>query len=229
MGTRRRSVAAAVAVAATILAPAGSAAAHVKVSGTDTTPGGFGVLTFRVPTESATASTTGVVVTLPADHPLISVTAQDKPGWIVAVTHKTLPTPQKDDDGNEVSDYIATVEWKAAPGHPGIAPNLFDTFSLAAGPLPKAPSITMPTVQRYSDGTVVNWNETTTAGGAEPEHPAPVLTLTAAGTNSGAPTSTPVPAPAAPAPSWLPVTALGVALVALLLGVANLAVARRKN
>ncbi|MHA7666538.1 YcnI family protein [Mycolicibacterium sp. HS_4_1] len=229
MGTRQRSVAAAVAVAVAILAPAGTAAAHVKVSGTDTTPGGFGVLTFRVPTESATASTTGLVVTLPADHPIISVTAQDKPGWIVTVTHKTLPTPQKDDDGNKVSDYIATVEWKAAPGHPGIAPNLFDTFSLAAGPLPKAPSIIMPTVQTYSDGTVVNWNETTTAGGAEPEHPAPVLSLTSAGTNSGAPTPTTAPSPAGPAPSWLPITALGVALVALLLGVANLAVARRKN
>ena len=27
--------------------------------------------------------------------------------------------------------------------------------------------------QTYSDGTVVNWNELTKAGAAEPEHPAP--------------------------------------------------------
>ncbi|MUL79734.1 YcnI family protein [Mycobacterium sp. CBMA226] len=220
--------AAAVAVTAAMLASAGAAAAHVKVSGTDTTQGGFGVLTFRVPTESATASTTGLLVTLPADHPIISVTAQDKPGWIVTVTHKTLATPQKDDDGNEVSDYIASVEWKAAPGNRGIAPSLFDTFSIAAGPLPKASSITLPTAQTYSDGTVVNWNETTSAGGAAPEHPAPVLTLTAAGNDATHPTATAPPAGGA-APSWLPITALVVALVAVLLGVANLAVARRKG
>ena len=229
MGARQRRVAAAaVAVTAAMLAPAATAAAHVKVSGTDTTPGGFGVLTFRVPTESATASTTGMVVTLPADHPIISVTAQDKPGWIVTVTHKTLTTPQKDDDGNEVTDYIATVEWKVAPGNHGIAPNLFDTFSIAAGPLPKAPSIALPTAQTYSDGTVVNWNETTTAGGPAPEHPGPVLTLTATGRDASHPAATAPPAGSA-TPSWLPITALVAALVAVLLGVANLAVARRKN
>ncbi len=224
MGARKRwMTATAMAAGAAMLALAVPAAAHVKVSGTDTAPGGFGVMTFRVPTESATASTTALAVTLPADHPIISVTAQDKPGWIVTVTHKTLPTPQKDDDGNEVSDYIATVEWKAAPGHPGIAPNLFDTFSIAAGPLPKAPSVTLPTVQTYSDGTVVNWRETTTAGSAAPEHPAPVLTLTSTGSDATTP-------PAAGAtPSWLPVTALVVALVAVLLGIGNVAVARRKN
>ncbi|MUL79831.1 DUF1775 domain-containing protein [Mycolicibacterium sp. CBMA 226] len=227
MGARQRRVVAAT-VTATMLALAAPAAAHVKVSGTDTTQGGFGVLTFRVPTESATASTTGLLITLPADHPIISVTAQDKPGWIVTVTHKTLPAPQKDDDGNEVSDYIASVEWKAAPGSRGIAPNLFDTFSIAAGPLPKASSITLPTAQTYSDGMVVNWNETTTAGGPAPEHPAPVLTLTATGSDASQPTATAPPAGGA-TPSWLPITALVVALFAVVLGVANLAVARRKG
>lgn len=228
MGARQRRVVAAAAVIATMLALAGPAAAHVKVSGTDTIAGGFGVLTFRVPTESAAASTTDLLVTLPADHPIISVTAQDKPGWIVTVTHKTLPIPQKDDDGNEVSDYVASVEWKVAQGNRGIAPNLFDTFSIAAGPLPKAPSITLPTAQTYSDGTVVNWNETSTAGGAAPEHPAPVLTLTGAGGDATRLTAGTPPASGA-TPSWLPVTALVMALLAVLLGVVNLALARRKN
>ncbi len=139
------------------LALAVPAAAHVKVSGTDTTQGGFGVLTFRVPTESATASTTDLLVTLPDDHPIISVTAQNKPGWTATVTHKTLAAPQKDDDGNEVSDYVSTVEWKANTPQAAIPPNLFDTFSISAGPLPKEASISLPAAQTYSDGTIVDW------------------------------------------------------------------------
>ena len=47
------------------------ASAHVVVSGTDATPGGWGVLTFRVPTESDTASTTAVIVTLPDEQPIV--------------------------------------------------------------------------------------------------------------------------------------------------------------
>ena len=41
------------------------AAAHVTVSSPDATPGGFGKLVVRVPTESDTSSTTKVEVQLP--------------------------------------------------------------------------------------------------------------------------------------------------------------------
>ena len=49
------------------VALAAPAAAHVKVTG-DATQGGWGVLNFRVPTESDTASTTALLVVLP-DEP----------------------------------------------------------------------------------------------------------------------------------------------------------------
>ncbi|TGD84448.1 DUF1775 domain-containing protein, partial [Mycolicibacterium sp. CH28] len=68
-------------VTAVGIALSGPAWAHVEVSGTDATQGGYGMLTFRVPTESDTASTTDVLVTLPDDQPIISVSTQPKPGW----------------------------------------------------------------------------------------------------------------------------------------------------
>jgi periplasmic copper chaperone A len=235
MSKSLRAVAAATAATACAVALAAPAAAHVKVSGTDATQGGWGVLTFRVPTESATASTTDLLVTLPDDHPIISVATQQKPGWIATVTKKTLATPQKDDDGNTVSEYIATVEWKAASPQAAIPAGQFDTFSISAGPLPKEASLSLPAAQTYSDGTVVNWNEKAAAGQPEPEHPAPTLTL-APGKDSkdSMPGMGGAPAAAAPAstdstPTWPAVTALVVSVVALLLGLANLALLRRKN
>ncbi|MUL63723.1 hypothetical protein BOO86_04540 [Mycobacterium sp. CBMA 234] len=212
----------------TALALAGPASAHVKVSGTDATQGGWGVLTFRVPTESSTAATTDLLVTLPDDHPIISAVAQNKPGWTVTVNRRHLATPQRDDDGNEINDYVSTVEWKATTPQAAIPPMLFDTFSISAGPLPKEPSISLPAAQTYSDGTVVNWNERAVAGQPEPDHPAPVLTLTAAGADTRSAPTAPA-APVSTTQSWLPTAALVTAAIALLLGVANLALTRRKS
>ena len=57
-----------------------SASAHVKVSGTDAVQGGSGVITFRVPSESATAATTGLLIAFPAATPFTSVDVQPKAG-----------------------------------------------------------------------------------------------------------------------------------------------------
>ena len=213
---------------ATTIAAIGLAApalAHVEVSGTDASQGGYGVLTFRVPTESDTASTTDLVVTLPDDQPIVSVSTQPKPGWTATVTKKKLSTPLKDDDGNEVTDYISTVEWKADNPQAAIPPNQFDMFSISAGALPKEDALSLPAVQTYSDGKVVSWNEKAAQGQPEPEHPAPTLKLTAGGEDTAQPQASPSPA----TPAWPGVTALVVAIVAVLLGVANLALLRRKS
>lgn len=114
---------------------AGPALAHVEVSGIDATQGGEGVLTFRVPTESDTASTTELLVTLPDDTPILSVSTQPKPGWTATVKTKTLAAPQKDDDGNTVTQYASQVDWKATTPQAAIPPNQFDMFSISAGPL----------------------------------------------------------------------------------------------
>src|SRR5213076_2572230 len=69
----RRLAAAGVVTAALVGLTAAPALAHVSVESTDATQGGIGAITFRVPTESDTASTTKVTVQLPTDSPIASV------------------------------------------------------------------------------------------------------------------------------------------------------------
>lgn len=205
---------------------ASPALAHVEVSGVDANQGGEGVLTFRVPTESDTASTTELLVTLPDATPILSVATQPKPGWTATVTKKNLPSPQKDDDGNVITQYASQIDWKANNPQAAIPPNDFDMFSISAGPLPKQASLTLPALQTYSDGHTVNWNETAAAGQPEPDHPAPVLTLAAGSDEKPAAPGAPV---SASAPAWPGVVALVIAVIAVLLGLANLVLLRRKS
>ncbi|MCV7010929.1 DUF1775 domain-containing protein [Mycolicibacterium madagascariense] len=62
-----RACGAIVVAAVATIGVAAPALSHVQVSGTDASQGGYGVATFRVPTESDTASTTELRVTLPDD------------------------------------------------------------------------------------------------------------------------------------------------------------------
>ena len=168
----------------TLAATAGPASAHVTVSSTDATPGGYGKVVVRVPSESESASTTKVAVTMPADTPFAGVRAKPHPGWAVKVDEQKLPEPVQVGDLT-LTDAVRTVTWTADPGH-GIAPNMFDEFELSIGPFPDQPTtLTFPAVQTYSDGEVVRWTQPTPPGGEEPEHPAPVLELTADGAASG--------------------------------------------
>lgn len=214
---------------ATAIALAAQASAHVVVSGTDATQGGYGVLTFRVPSESNVASTTDVLVTLPDDHPIIAVSTQPKPGWTASVTKKRLPTPQKDDDGNEITDYISTIEWKADTPQAGIPPNQFDMFNIEAGPLPKEAMIYLPTVQTYSDGNVVRWDEKAAVGQPEPEHPAPMLMLSDGDKASVPAAAEDIPAKESHSSAWPGIAALAVGGIALLLGLANLVMLRGRR
>lgn len=179
-GFAGRALAAAGLAAVALVAGAGAASAHVEVSGVDATQGGYGVLTFRVPSESATASTTELKVTFPAADPIVSVDPQTMPGWKATVTTKKLATPVQTDDG-PVNTYVAQVDWKAESRKDAIPPGQFQMFNVSVGPLPKTATVSFPALQYYSDGSTVNWNETA-IGGAEAEHPAPVLDLAASGT-----------------------------------------------
>jgi hypothetical protein len=60
---------------------AGPAGAHVEADAEGATQAGFAVITFRVPTESETASTVGLKVQLPPDQPLASLSVKPHPGW----------------------------------------------------------------------------------------------------------------------------------------------------
>jgi periplasmic copper chaperone A len=174
------------------------ALAHVTVSSPGATQGGYGVLTFRVPTESDTASTTGLKVQFPADQPLSFVSVKPKAGWTYRVTRAKLPAPAQS-HGTEITDYTSVIEWKAAAGT-GIKPGEFDEFQVSAGPLPEAESMTFKAIQTYSDGAVVSWIEEPAPGSSEePEHPAPALKLAAPAASGGGSGATAPAVPAVPA------------------------------
>ena len=153
---------------------AGRAFAHVSVSSTDATQGGFGKAVFRVPTESETASTTKLVVTLPEDAPFAFVSAQSKPGWKVSVKEAKLDKPTKVGDF-ELTKAVRAITWTSTGG--GIPPSEFDEFGISGGPFPDTDKIAFSAEQTYSDGKIVAWDQVQ-KGDTEPEHPAPTLTLT---------------------------------------------------
>jgi uncharacterized protein YcnI len=156
---------------------AGSAAyAHIRVSSADATPGAESAkLVFRVPTESDTAATRSVTITLPAKTPFAYVSAETKPGWKVGVDTQKLSKPAKVGEFT-VTKAVRSVTWTADAG--GIPPDQFDEFALALGPIPDADKISFDAVQKYSDGQVVTWDQIQN-GDKEPEHPAPSLELAA--------------------------------------------------
>ncbi|MEX5711672.1 YcnI family protein [Parafrankia sp. FMc6] len=175
----RRGVLCALAAAAGTIALAVPASAHVTVSPAEAAAGGYATLSFKVPTESDTASTTGIDVQFPTDAPIASVTVQPKPGWTYKVTKGAPPAPLTV-HGSQVSEIVTRITWTAQDGG-GIKPGEFDTFSVSAGPLPeKGDQVVFKTLQTYSDGEVVRWVDVAAAGAAELEHPAPRVTLTAA-------------------------------------------------
>ena len=212
---------------ALVLGTSAIASAHVRVTSDSTTVGDDANLTFHVPTESESASTVKIVVTLPTDHPLIDVTPQFVTGFSAQVVVAALPSPVVI-EGTTLTKAPHQVVW-AATGN-GIPPEQFGDFGLAVEGLPDAAQLEFPTAQYYSDGTVVQWDQPTPAGGTEPEHPTPTLVLTSAADTtspSAAPTaSATVQAESAPAADtssgssgtagvWLGVVALVVALAAL--------------
>ncbi|MFC4376572.1 YcnI family protein [Nocardia halotolerans] len=151
-----------------VLAAGGSAAAHVTVDAPGAAQGKYTVATFKVPTESDTAATTALRVTVPN---VKSVRTEPMPGWTSKV--------ERNDKGEAVA-----VAWTADPGNPGVGPDQFQRFVLSLGPLPAQDTVDFPARQTYSDGRVVSWDQPSTDG-AEPEYPAPTLTLSDTGGSDG--------------------------------------------
>jgi uncharacterized protein YcnI len=224
------------ATAAAVLALGiGTASAHVSVSSTDAAPGGFGELTFRVPTESDTAATISLRVQLPTDTPIANVSIKPVPGWTAARTTTPLDPPVTDEDGNEVTEAISEITWTAAAGA-GIKPGEYQTFSISAGPLPDTDTLVLPAIQGYDDGTEVAWIEPT-VDGQEPEHPAPTLSM-ASSSDAGAGSAETASAgsqstdSADSGPSGVAVTALVLSIIGVLAALVALALAltaRRRN
>lgn len=222
------------------LALAGAAAAHVTVTAPGATRGGGDQeITFRVPVEKD-ATTTALTIQLPTSTPIASVDVAQKPGWTHTEKSVTLTTPIKTDDG-DITTAVSQVTWTAQKGE-GLQPGEYGTFTILAGQLPDAASLTFPALQTYSDGSVVRWVEKQAPGSAdEPEHPAPVLDLaasSASSADSAGSSATPSAAPSVSArpaasststtgPTVLAIVALVVAAGAL--GLAVVGRARRHS
>jgi uncharacterized protein YcnI len=174
-----RTAAATMTLGVLVFAGAATAEAHVRAIPESTAAGAFTKITFRVPTESDTASTTKLEIELPTATPLAFVTAQQIDGWAVTVTRTKLAKPVSM-EGAMITEAPSKVTWTATKGHE-IGPGQFQEFALSGGPLPSGvPHLDFPATQTYSDGKVVAWNQPHPAGGDEPEHPVPSFELTAA-------------------------------------------------
>ncbi len=157
----------------------GTAAAHVTVNPPTATAGSYAKLTFRVPTESAAASTIALTVSLPTEHPFPSVSVMQVPGWTAAVT-KTPLDPPITQGRFTLTEAVSKVTWTADEGG-GIRPGEFAEFAIMLGPVPEVSAVVLPATQAYSDGSVVAWDEVAEGGAGEREHPAPTVTITPAG------------------------------------------------
>ncbi|WP_433361772.1 YcnI family protein [Actinoplanes sp. CA-142083] len=185
----KRSVLVAAVAGGLTLALAVPASAHVTVNPNTATPGGYTKVTFRVPNESDTASTTKLEVNLPADKPVASVSVKPVPGWTAVAVKSKLATPIKAHD-TEITEAVSKITW-TADGSSAVKPGQFQEFDVSLGPLPDSGQMIFKALQTYSDGSIVRWIDEPTTDGSEPEHPAPVLKLAAAA----------APAAAAPAPA----------------------------
>lgn len=211
-----------------LIATAAPASAHVHVDSPDAAPGGYGKLVFRVPTESETASTNKVTVSLPNGTPFASVSSKPKPGWKVSLRETPLSEPTKVGDAT-LTKAVTQVTWTATGE--GIAPEQFDEFELSVGPFPEsaAKPLQFDTTQAYTDGTTAAWNQTTPASGEEPEKPAPTLDLAASATggHEGEKAAGAEPIPAGTEDESAHRLALGTGIAALVVALGALGVALR--
>lgn len=225
---RRAAVASALATGVVLLGSTG-ASAHVGVSSPDAEPGGFGKLVFRVPSESDTAKTESVTVSLPTDTPFRFVSTRAMTGWTAETKTEKLDEPVTT-DGFKLTEAVAEVTWTAQPGS-ALDPHEFQEFELSVGPFPEGvDSLTFPTVQTYSDGEVASWDQPVVEGEPEPESPAPLLELAApadpAAASAADPAADPPDAPAAEQTDAIPVSSVDQASsdgLARILGGAGLA------
>lgn len=222
----RTTLLAGAATAVAVFGFAAAAGAHVEVSPDEATAGGVARLSFQVPTESDTLSTTKVQVFLDTTHPIAQVLAEPVTGWTITVATTKLATPIKTDDGDTVTDAVSQVTWMANSPASAIKPGQFQDFALSLATLPdNVDQLTFKTLQTYSDGSVVRWIDPTPPGGPEPDHPAPVLKLVKASdpTPDGSAAAAPVAAATSGGGSDTAAIALGatgaaLGLIGLILG-----------
>jgi uncharacterized protein YcnI len=206
---------------AVLLTLAGVASAHVSADPGTAQQGGFTKVSFRVPNERDTASTTQLEVDFPTDHPIAFVSTRAVPGWTSTVQKTTLATPINTDDG-QVTATVSKITWTGGK----IASGSFEDFDVSMGPLPtNTDELVFKTLQTYDNGEVVRWIDTAPPGAAEPAHPAPVLKLTPASTSpASAATMTTTGDEGSSTATWgvvLGIVGIGLGIIGIVFGLLN--------
>jgi uncharacterized protein YcnI len=164
------------AIGLSAVATIGVASAHVTADAGQAEKGGYGKVVFRVPTESKTAGTVKLQITLPLDHPIASARTLPVAGWTAQITNAPV-NPPITVHHTTVTEAPHIITWTAQPGT-RLGPTEFGEFAVSLGTFPdKVDQLVFPAQQTYDDGTVVNWDQIQQPGQPEPEHPAPTVTL----------------------------------------------------
>ena len=147
-----------------------SAFGHVHVEPSESPKGGYGTFTVRVPNEDDIQSTNKVEIDIPQDEIISFVTVMPTPGWSYELQKVAS---DKKVEGKAVGEVVNKIVFKDG----NIKPGEFQEFKITLGPLPeKANSLTLKTIQTYTDGRESKWIEEQ-VGDKEPESPAPVIKL----------------------------------------------------
>ena len=175
--TLARLSAAPLALGVVVLGIAAPASAHVTISASTTAAGAFTVLTVSVPHGCDGSATTKIAIQIPDE--INDLTPTRNPLWDVEKTTEKLDPPITAEDGDEITERVATVVYKANTPLPD---GYRETFELSLQ-LPDAEGTTLvfPTVQTCEKGEAA-WIEVPEAGQSEDdlELPAPSVTITAA-------------------------------------------------
>jgi len=171
------------AVAILVLGSPLAASAHVKITPNTAAAGDDIEVTFRVPNEEEKANTVRVEIDLPTKTPFAGAEYAPVTGWTARIVSAKLPKPIKN-DGVEVTEAPVKIIYTAKPGY-AITVGQFQEFPVALDLTPDTGSVEFPTIQTYSNGDVVRWDERTLPDGDEPDNPAPTLYI-----NDAPPTDT---------------------------------------
>ena len=109
---------------------------------TDAAPGGFGKLTFRVPTRATRPARSGCGSRCRRSRPWPPCRCCRSTAGRSPLTNRSCPSrPRR--DGQEITSYVSVVEFRADGGG-GIAPGEFQEFSLSGGPSPRRRPALLP-------------------------------------------------------------------------------------
>jgi uncharacterized protein YcnI len=213
----------AIATAVAALVAASAATAHVTLNPGEWEAGGFARFAIRVPNERADANTTEVTLQFPDN--VISASFQPVPGWRRTVRMEQLDEPVEQ-FGEQITERIAEVTWAGGTIRPGEFQEFGVSFQVPEGAVGE--DLMFPSVQTYSNGEVVRWIDPD----PDAESPAPRVTVLAPAEeeSGGAAASTTEEEEGGEAAEAAPAAASdddddgsGLAIVALILGIAGLA------